>query len=50
MGELSHTYKTLSKKTEGQKLFGRPRNRWENGIQIDFKEVGCDNVDWFHLA
>jgi hypothetical protein len=28
----------------------RRKHRWENNIKLDLKEIGCDDMDWFHLA
>jgi hypothetical protein len=28
----------------------RPRHRWEDSIEIGFKEIGWDGVDWFNVA
>jgi hypothetical protein len=25
-------------------------NRWEDNIEMDFREVGCEVVDWIHLT
>ena len=36
--------------TEGKRLLGRPRRRWEDNIRIDFREVGCDPGEWIALA
>jgi len=27
-----------------------PSYRWEDNIQIDLKEMGCDSVDWIYLT
>jgi hypothetical protein len=35
---------------EGLKLFGRPRQRWENNNVVDIGEVWDDSVDWINLA
>jgi hypothetical protein len=32
------------------KLFGRPRRRWEDNIQIDLREMGCEDQRWMILA
>jgi hypothetical protein len=29
---------------------GRPRRRWEDGIKMDFREIGLGCVDWIRLA
>jgi hypothetical protein len=34
-------------------LMDRPLGRWhgwEHNIKIDLKEIGCEGVDWIHLA
>jgi hypothetical protein len=33
-------------KPEGKGSLGRPRSRWENGIRIDFREIGLGRVEW----
>jgi hypothetical protein len=35
---------------EGQRPLGRMRHRLEDNIKTDLKEIGCENVDWIHLA
>ena len=37
-------------KHEGKVPLGRPRRRWEDNIKMDRQEVGCEDVDWIHLA
>jgi hypothetical protein len=31
------------RKTEEEKPFGRRRHRWEDNIETNFKEIGCEN-------
>jgi hypothetical protein len=33
-------------KSEGKRLFGRPRRRWEDNFKMDLQEVGCGSMDW----
>jgi hypothetical protein len=40
MGEERKVYKVLVGKPEGKTAHGRPRHRWEDGIRMDFKEIG----------
>jgi hypothetical protein len=40
-----HT-KLWSEKSVGKSVLERPRHRWE----VNIKEIGCDSVDWIHLA
>jgi hypothetical protein len=35
---------------EGKKLFGRCRNRWEDNIRMDVREIDWEIVHWMHLA
>jgi hypothetical protein len=38
-------------KPEGKSPLGRPRDRWEDGIRMDLKEIGWGwGVEWIHLA
>ena len=37
-------------KPEGKRLFGRLGRRWEENIQMNLQEVGCEGVDWIELA
>ena len=40
----------LQTASEGKRLLGRPRRRWENNIKTDLQEVGCGLMDWIYLA
>jgi hypothetical protein len=46
MGEEREVYKVLVGKTEGKRPFGRPMHRWEDGIRMDLREIGCEVVEW----
>jgi hypothetical protein len=37
MGEERKIYKVLAGKPEGNRLLGRPRGRWEDGIRMDLR-------------
>jgi hypothetical protein len=50
MGEERKLYKVLVGKPEGKRPLGRPRRRWENGIRIDLREIGWEDVEWVPLA
>jgi hypothetical protein len=41
---------TVVGKPEGNRLLDRPERRWEENIRIDFGEIGCESMDWMHLA
>jgi hypothetical protein len=38
MGEQRNAYILLMGKSEGERLLGRPRHRWEDYIRTDLKE------------
>jgi hypothetical protein len=40
MGDRKGVYRVLAGKSEGKKLLGRPRRRWEDNIKMDLQEVG----------
>jgi hypothetical protein len=44
-----NAYKILSRKSQGMRPFARLRCRLEC-INVDIKEMGCECVDWIHLA
>jgi hypothetical protein len=46
MGEERKLYKVLVGKPEGKRLLGRPRRRWEDGIGLDLREIGLEDLDW----
>jgi len=48
--ERRGAYRNFVGKTEGKRLFGRPRRRWENNIKMDLQEVGCGGMYWIELA
>jgi hypothetical protein len=40
MGERRGAYRALVGKSEGRRLLGRPRRRWEDNIKMDLRDVG----------
>ena len=42
MEQSRNAYSALVEKPEGKRPLGRPRRRWEDGIKMDLREVGCD--------
>jgi hypothetical protein len=42
-------YRTLVGKPERKFLIGKSRFRWEDNINMDLKQTGCEAVDWTHL-
>jgi hypothetical protein len=44
MGEGRNVYRVLVGKPRGMRPLGRPRRRWEDGIKMDLREIGCGGV------
>jgi hypothetical protein len=47
--EKRNVYIIFVGRLEGKRQFWRPRHRWEDNIQMDLKETGCEDVDLIHL-
>jgi hypothetical protein len=50
MGEMTRAYKITVRCLEGKRPLGRYRRRWENTMRMDLGEIGCEDLDWNHLA
>jgi hypothetical protein len=50
MGEVRSAYNILVGRPEGRRPPGRHRNRWEDNIKMDLREIGFGDVDCIHLA
>jgi hypothetical protein len=50
MGEERNVYRVLMGKPEEKRPLGRERRRWDDGIRMDFREIGSGSVDWIHLT
>jgi hypothetical protein len=48
-GEGRSVYRVLVGRPEGKRPLGRPRNRWENNIEMDVREIGIDGANWIRL-
>jgi hypothetical protein len=40
MGEGRNMYRVLVGKPEGKRTLERPRRRWEDGLKMEFGEIG----------
>jgi hypothetical protein len=40
LGEMINAYRILVGRSEGKRPLGRPKNRWEDNIKVDFVEIG----------
>jgi hypothetical protein len=49
MGENKYA-KHFGWKSEGKRLLGKRRRRWEDNIKMDLRDIGFGGVDWTHLA
>jgi hypothetical protein len=47
---MRNAYKILVGKLEGKRPHGRPRRMWECNIRMYLREIGCEVVEWMHLA
>jgi len=50
MKESKGGYMVLVEKPEGKRPLRKSRHSWEDNIKMDFQEVGCEAMDWIHLA
>jgi hypothetical protein len=50
MREIRNSCLFLVGKPEKNAGLGRPRCRWEGNIIVDLRKIGCEDVDWMHLA
>ena len=50
MVEGRGVHKVLVGKLEGKSLFGRPRRKWEDNIEMDLQEVGTGGGYWMELV
>jgi len=46
MGEMWSAHNIFVGKSEGKRLLGRPRRRWELNIKMNLREIGWEGVDW----
>jgi hypothetical protein len=45
-GDTKNAY-TVLVKSQGKNPHGKSRHRWEDNIEINFREIWCECVDWF---
>ena len=50
MEQSRNAYIALVGKLKGNRSLGRPIHRWEDNIEMDLREVGCDPGDWLVFA
>jgi hypothetical protein len=37
-------------KPKGKRPLGRPRHRWKDGIRMDLRETGWEDVEWVQIG
>jgi hypothetical protein len=47
MGEMRNVYKNVGCRTCRETPLGKPRNRWEDNIRMDLREIGWEV--WIHI-
>jgi hypothetical protein len=50
VGEMRSVYKILVRRPKGKRPLRRTRNRLENNIRMDLREIWWEGVDWMHLT
>jgi hypothetical protein len=50
MVHIRNAHKIVMESLEGKRPLGRPRCRWEDNIDMDVNETGCEDVDRIHVA
>jgi hypothetical protein len=49
-GKKRNALKILVGMLDGKRPLGSPRCRWEDNINMDFKEIGWGGMDWTDLT
>jgi hypothetical protein len=49
-GEKRNPHRTFVEMSEGKRPLGRPSRWCVDNIKKDFREIGCDGMDWNDLA
>jgi hypothetical protein len=49
-GQRRGLLRFLVGKPEGKKPLEKPKNRWEDNINMDIHEVGGEGMAWFEVA
>jgi hypothetical protein len=50
MGGACSTHGKTRNAPEGKRPLVRSTRKWEENIRLDLREIGCEGVDWIHLA
>jgi hypothetical protein len=49
-GRVEKCIREFGGNPEGERPFGRPGRKWKDHIIMNLMEIGCEVVDWMHLA
>jgi hypothetical protein len=49
-GENRNAYRILVRKPEGKRPLGRPRRKWVDNMEMDFRGIGWVSMDWIDLS
>jgi hypothetical protein len=49
-GDGRDVYRVLVGRPKGKRPLRRPRNRWEDNIKMNLREIGIDGANWIQLA
>jgi hypothetical protein len=50
MREGRGVYRVLVGRPKGKRQMGRPRQRWEDNIKMDLRDIGINRANWNRLA
>jgi hypothetical protein len=50
MGAKRNACRILVGKSDGKRAVRRPRRRWVDNVEMDFREIGWGDMDWIDLA
>jgi hypothetical protein len=45
-----NAHKVWAEKSDRKRLVGRPKHRWEDNNNTDFREIEWGGMHWFNLA
>lgn len=47
---MINAYTIFVRKLEGKIPTARLKNKWQDNIKMDLSDIGCEDVDWIHMA
>jgi hypothetical protein len=49
MGQNRNVYRVPVRKPEGKKQLRRPSGKWQYNINVDLKEIACEDMECIHF-